>query len=177
MSVIYLECAMGAAGDMLTAALLELHHNPEDFINRFNNCGIPGVKMCIEKSVKCGISGTHVKMLLDGKKTFNQLIKEIHVEDLEEQIATLVESGLISNDPDAKEFYVLTPSLNGNRNYAKRFTSAENMAMMQMKDMDRRKAIECAIIRCIKKKKNGAEGSLWKKKIARICPLVCLIQE
>jgi len=104
-----------------------------------------------------GVQFSIVKMLLNGKKTFNQLIKEIHVEDLEEQLATLVESGLISNYPEEKEFYVLTPSLNGNRNYAKRFTSAENMAMMQMKDMDRRKAIECAIIKCIKKKKDGAQ--------------------
>ena len=66
MSILYIECAMGAAGDMLTAALLELHCDPENFVVKFNSCGIPGVEMCIEKSVKCGISGTHVKMLLNG---------------------------------------------------------------------------------------------------------------
>ena len=32
MRTLYLECAMGAAGDMLTAALLELHPAPADFL-------------------------------------------------------------------------------------------------------------------------------------------------
>ena len=66
MSVIYLECAMGAAGDMLTAALLELHHDPKGFIEKLNNCGIPGTVVETETSVKCGISGTHMRVYLDG---------------------------------------------------------------------------------------------------------------
>ena len=32
MNTLYFDCAMGAAGDMLTAALLELHPKPEEAV-------------------------------------------------------------------------------------------------------------------------------------------------
>ena len=51
---------MGAAGDMLMAALLELHDNPSDFVNRLNAVGVPGVQVSAEPATKCGITGTHI---------------------------------------------------------------------------------------------------------------------
>ncbi len=66
MKTLYFECNMGAAGDMLTAALLELLPDPDDFVSRFNALGIKSVNMKREKAVKCGITGTHVSMLIDG---------------------------------------------------------------------------------------------------------------
>ena len=36
MKTLYLECAMGAAGDMLSAALLELLPDPDAFIEKMN---------------------------------------------------------------------------------------------------------------------------------------------
>lgn len=65
MRTLYLECNMGAAGDMLMSALIELHENPEDFVDRFNQLGIPKVKLSREKSVKCGITGTHMRVTVD----------------------------------------------------------------------------------------------------------------
>ncbi len=66
MRTMYFDCGMGAAGDMLTAALLELLPEPEEFIREFEALKIPGVKMTREASVKCGIFGTHVSVTVDG---------------------------------------------------------------------------------------------------------------
>jgi len=59
---------MGAAGDMLMAALLELHENPDDFLSRLNAIGIPKVCVTAEASVKCGITGTRVVVKVDGQE-------------------------------------------------------------------------------------------------------------
>lgn len=68
MKTLYLECNMGAAGDMLTAALLEIHPNPRDFIERLNALQIPGVHMEREDSEKCGIRGTHMVITVGGEE-------------------------------------------------------------------------------------------------------------
>ncbi len=66
MKQLYLDCGMGAAGDMLAAALLELFDDPAQMTDRLNALGIPGVRFCLEKSVKCGITGSHLQVLVDG---------------------------------------------------------------------------------------------------------------
>jgi len=66
MKTLYFECNMGAAGDMLTAALLELHDNPESFLKRLNSAGIPRVVVTAEPSVKNGITGTHIRVTVNG---------------------------------------------------------------------------------------------------------------
>ena len=66
MRLLYVDCGMGAAGDMLTAALLELMPNPDEFIDELNSIGIPKVKYIKESSVKCGICGTRIRVLVDG---------------------------------------------------------------------------------------------------------------
>ena len=68
MKTLYLECGMGAAGDMLTAALLELIENKQAFLNRINHLGLPGVSVIAEPSVKCGITGTHMKVTVNGEE-------------------------------------------------------------------------------------------------------------
>ena len=66
MKTIYIDCGMGAAGDMLTAALLELLPDRDGFVEELNALGIPGVKYQKEASVKCGITGTHMRVTIDG---------------------------------------------------------------------------------------------------------------
>ena len=66
MKTLYLECSMGAAGDMLSAALYELLDDKEAFINKINNSGIPKVTVNAEPMTKCGILGTHMNVLVDG---------------------------------------------------------------------------------------------------------------
>lgn len=68
MRTLYLDCPMGAAGDMLAAALLELYPEPEKFVDELNTLGIPGVSFTREPSVKCGITGTHISMKVDGEE-------------------------------------------------------------------------------------------------------------
>jgi uncharacterized protein (TIGR00299 family) protein len=68
MKALYFECTMGASGDMLMAALLELHNNPEKFLKKLNSIGIPNVIVSAEPSVKCGITGTHVKVTVNGEE-------------------------------------------------------------------------------------------------------------
>ncbi len=66
MKTLYIDCGMGAAGDMLTAALLELLPDPDAFLGTLNALGIPGVQFTKERAVKCGIGGTHVTVTVDG---------------------------------------------------------------------------------------------------------------
>lgn len=66
MNILYIDCSMGAAGDMLTAALLELHPDPEDFLSSLNALNIPDVSIIRETSVKCGITGTHIRVSVNG---------------------------------------------------------------------------------------------------------------
>ena len=64
MKILYLDCAMGCAGDMLTAALLELFPDPVEIMMELNGLGIPHVKFIREKSIKCGITGTHMRVFV-----------------------------------------------------------------------------------------------------------------
>ena len=66
MKTLYFECNMGAAGDMIMSALLELHPHPDSFMERLNGLGIPNVTFKKSTSVKCGISGTHVEVAVGG---------------------------------------------------------------------------------------------------------------
>ena len=68
MKTLYLECNMGAAGDMLTAALLEFHPDPQGFVERMNRLGLPGVVFAAQPAVKCGITGTQVSVTVGGEE-------------------------------------------------------------------------------------------------------------
>lgn len=68
MKTLYLDCGMGAAGDMLAAALMELLPDPDTFIQEINALEIPGIVVKKESSVKCGITGTHLSVTIDGQE-------------------------------------------------------------------------------------------------------------
>ena len=67
MKILYIDCGMGAAGDMLTAALLELLPDPDQFVRKLNALGLSGVEFKKEPSVKCGITGTHISVTVHGE--------------------------------------------------------------------------------------------------------------
>lgn len=67
MRAIYLDLSMGAAGDMLSAALLGLHHEPQRFIDDFNAALGGKVQLLAERRSKQGIMGLHVTMDIGGE--------------------------------------------------------------------------------------------------------------
>ena len=81
MRTLYIDCGMGAAGDMLTAALLELMPNKDAFLHRMNHLGIPGVVVSAEKSVKCGITGTHFSVKVHDVEEDDHLHDHCHDHD------------------------------------------------------------------------------------------------
>ncbi|HAF25935.1 MAG TPA: nickel pincer cofactor biosynthesis protein LarC [Lachnospiraceae bacterium] len=66
--ILYFDCGMGAAGDMLSAALAEIVDKDEadSIIESVNAFKLPGVEVSLEKSIKCGISGSHVNVKVGG---------------------------------------------------------------------------------------------------------------
>ena len=78
MKTLYLDCGMGAAGDMLTAALLELLPDPDGFVKKLNALGIPGVEFRRERAVRCGITGTHVSVRVHGQEEHEHLHDHPH---------------------------------------------------------------------------------------------------
>lgn len=75
---IYLECNMGAAGDMLMAALLELLPDRNAFLQKMNGLGIPGVEIELVPMSKCSILGSHICVRVCGRK---ETVEDVSVID------------------------------------------------------------------------------------------------
>ena len=70
MRTLYIECNMGAAGDMLMAAMYELldEEQKQEFLDHMNGSGLPGVRITPRKSSTCGICGTHMEVTVYGEE-------------------------------------------------------------------------------------------------------------
>ena len=75
MKKLYIDCSMGAAGDMLTGALLELMPDKEKALSELNLLGIPGVKYEADFDIKGGVPGTHVTVTYHGAE---EVTKDVH---------------------------------------------------------------------------------------------------
>ena len=78
MKVLYLDCSMGAAGDMLMAALYELLDDKQAFLEKMAALCLPGVEISAEPAVKCGITGTHMKVLVRGEEESESMHAQEH---------------------------------------------------------------------------------------------------
>lgn len=60
MKVLYFDCSMGVAGDMLVSTLLELTDNIDESLKELNELGIPNVTFEREDKIKSGIKGSYL---------------------------------------------------------------------------------------------------------------------
>ena len=68
MKRLYLECACGAAGDMLCAALYELLEDKAAFLDKMNSLGLHGVAVSAESAKSGAISGTRMHVSVHGEE-------------------------------------------------------------------------------------------------------------
>ena len=66
MKTLYLECAMGASGDMLLGALYELLPDRAGFLDTLNGLGLPQVAVAAQPAQSLGLSGTHMAVTVAG---------------------------------------------------------------------------------------------------------------
>lgn len=94
MKIIYLDCGMGASGDMLMGALSELT-DQKKFMEVMNTAGIKDVSVQAAAGSKCGIVGTHMEVKVHGREEAEEIphTEEHHhhasMEDIRHMISSL----------------------------------------------------------------------------------------
>lgn len=91
MRVLYIDCQMGVAGDMLVAALMELIADKEAFLKKINEIGLPGICVSHETVIRDGTFGNQIHVSMETEEDMihchrnlqdiKSLINALHVSD------------------------------------------------------------------------------------------------
>ena len=65
-STLYLQCPMGASGDMLVSSLASLFPDHENIEKELQELGVPGVEVALEHSSSLGMEGLHAAVRIHG---------------------------------------------------------------------------------------------------------------
>ena len=78
MKHMYIDCSMGAAGDMITAALIELMPDMDKALAELNAIGIPGIKYEAYEVEKAGVAATYMKVTYKGEAEHTEDVHDNH---------------------------------------------------------------------------------------------------
>ena len=81
MKRLFIDCGMGAAGDMLSGALIDLFEDRDQIIEELNSLGIPDVVFRAETTEKCGIHGSHLHVEVNGTEEDEHMHEHHHDHD------------------------------------------------------------------------------------------------
>ncbi len=97
MKTIYLDCGMGASGDMLMGALYELLSDKSAFLEKMRALSLPHIQIFAEASSKCGIVGTHMRVLVHGEEESDAAHAHTHHGSSLNEIMALIDTLNISD--------------------------------------------------------------------------------
>lgn len=89
MKTLYLDLSMGAAGDMLAAALSGLLDDDEKLISELAGMNIPNVTFSLTPMMKCGIKCRHLSVRINGAEENEKHHHGHSMRDIEEIVANL----------------------------------------------------------------------------------------
>ncbi len=98
MKLLYLDLSMGAAGDMLAAALSGLLDDDEKLISELSGINIPNVTFSLAPMMKCGIKCRHLSVKINGEEEGEHHHHGHCMRDIEEIVAGLNADETIKRD-------------------------------------------------------------------------------
>ena len=109
MKVLYIECNMGIAGDMLMSALWDLVDDKEKQLNIIHTMGLPYTTISFDKIESCQISGYHARVLVDGEEEGSNPSHHHHIHRKLADVNAIIASLNVNDNvkDKAKEIYAL----------------------------------------------------------------------
>jgi hypothetical protein len=92
-----------------------------------------------------------IRLVMKEPRALEYLRARIHVDDLQEQLSTMVGTKLIVERPGKVYEFNRDLDIGVNRNFAKKYTSAANLQLLRMKEEAKKVAIRSRIVLIVKR--------------------------